>query len=134
MSAVFWVVGGKYTDTQFTEAIGRELRHGPFKDYEDAKKEWARLAWQTIDDATVRYRIEQAEDVTRVARYYVVGGAYKSTRFDEPVGPNGEEWIGPFPDYEKAKAEWARKAWQTVDEANTRYRIEKRYEAAEGGG
>ncbi|MEM7653898.1 MAG: DUF4170 domain-containing protein, partial [Pseudomonadota bacterium] len=95
MSKTFWVVGGKYKDTQFTEVVGEETRHGPFKTYEDAKTEWARLAWQTIDDATMRFRIEEAEDTTRVAAFYVVGGAYKSTRFDEPVSPDGEEWIGP---------------------------------------
>ena len=37
----------------------------------------------------------------------------------------GEEWHGPFDDYNAAKTEWSRRSWSTVDDAMCRYRIEK---------
>ena len=56
--ALFWVVGGEYTDTYFQEAVGsNEEWFGPFNDYEAAKQEWARHAWQTVGHCTTRYRI-----------------------------------------------------------------------------
>lgn len=57
-------------------------------------------------------------------QYWVVGGEYLDTRFHSSVHGH-EKWIGPFDDYEKAKKEWARHAWNTVDDAHTRYRIER---------
>ncbi|MGH6886175.1 MAG: DUF4170 domain-containing protein [Kiloniellales bacterium] len=60
-----------------------------------------------------------------MSSYWVVGGDYRDTRFDTPTSGR-EEWIGPFVDYETAKKEWARRAWATVDNATTRYRIEER--------
>jgi len=59
-----------------------------------------------------------------MAQYWVVGGEYTDTKFKEFTGPE-EQWIGPFGDYEVAKQEWAKRAWHTVDECNTRYRIER---------
>lgn len=56
-------------------------------------------------------------------QYWVVGGEYKDTGFQIPTGGD-EQWFGPFESYEKAKAEWAKRAWATVDDAHTRYRIE----------
>ena len=58
----FWVVGGEYTDSCFHEALdGAEEWIGPFPDYEAAKKEWAKHAWQTVDHCSVRYRIERID-------------------------------------------------------------------------
>jgi len=55
----FWVVGTEYEDTHFQETVnGHEEWIGPFGDYESARKEWAKHTWQTVDQATVRYRIE----------------------------------------------------------------------------
>ncbi len=56
--------------------------------------------------------------------YWVVGGEYADTRWRSLVPGKEEEWIGPFEDYEEAKAEWQRRAWTTVDSAHVRYRIE----------
>jgi len=56
-------------------------------------------------------------------QYYVVGGEYKDTHFVEAVGGD-EQWFGPFADYDSAMKEWAKHAWQTVDDCTTRYRIE----------
>jgi hypothetical protein len=56
----YWVVGGVYKDTRFTEpAGGAEAWYGPFDSYEAAKVEWGRRAWATVDDALARYRIEK---------------------------------------------------------------------------
>ena len=56
-------------------------------------------------------------------QFWVVGGEYTDSRFRDLVG-GSEEWIGPFADYESAKAEWAKHAWHTVDSCAVRYRIE----------
>lgn len=119
----FWVIGGQYTDTRFAEIAGGggEARLGPFQTYEEAKAEWARRAWATVDDAHARWRIEEegAE-----AAYWVVGAIYADTRFIDPAPGSREERYGPFRTYEEAKAEWSRRAWATVDDAHARYRIE----------
>jgi len=58
--AKFWVVGGIYKDTHFTEpAEGGEQWYGPHDTYEAAKAEWGRRAWATVDDALARFRIEK---------------------------------------------------------------------------
>jgi len=59
-----------------------------------------------------------------MAQFWVVGGEYTDTHFHEAVG-GSEEWIGPFDDYQAAKAEWAKHAWSSVEDCNTRYRIER---------
>ena len=59
-----------------------------------------------------------------MAQFWVVGGEYQNTGFQCGVG-HDEKWVGPFNDYEGARQEWAKRAWQTVDECNTRYRIER---------
>jgi hypothetical protein len=52
-------VGGVYLDTSFTQpAEGGERWFGPFETYEEAKAEWRRRAWTSVDDALQRYRIE----------------------------------------------------------------------------
>ena len=59
-----------------------------------------------------------------MTHYWVVGGEYADTRFQTMVPGKKEEWIGPFDDYEEAKAEWSRRAWHTVDSCHVRYIIE----------
>ena len=124
--ARYWVVGGQYTNTDFDEIAGGgpEQRIGPFKDYETAKAEWQRLAWSTVDDANSRYRIEE-EPAQGPQHYWVVGGVYKDTHFTDPAEGTTEQWFGPFESYEAARAEWQRHAWATVDDALSRYRIER---------
>jgi hypothetical protein len=127
MAATFWVIGGVYADTKFERLAGggAEERIGPFATHADAKAEWQRRAWSTVDDAHARYRIEEEDEAQAPARFWVVGGVYTDTRFVEAVG-GAEQWHGPFASYEDAKAEWGRRAWATVDDAHARYRIEKR--------
>ena len=56
----WWVVGGAYTDTDFkTIARGVEERIGPFMSYEEARKVWWEKSSSNVDDAYVRYRIDQ---------------------------------------------------------------------------
>ena len=58
----FWVVGGEYTDTTFHDVVhGDEAWFGPFETYDAARAEWAKHAWQNVDDAHVRYRIERMD-------------------------------------------------------------------------
>jgi hypothetical protein len=123
----FWVIGGEYTDTSFAEIAGggAETRLGPFAIYEEAKLEWARRAWASVDDAHVRWRIEE-EGAEEAGAYWVVGGEYADTAFSLPAPGTSEQRFGPFATYEEAKAEWARRAWATVDDAHTRFRIERR--------
>jgi hypothetical protein len=119
----FWVVGGIYADTNFDRiAEGREERFGPFPDYAAAKAAWQKRAWETVDHANARFRIEEEGEEPC---YWVVGGPYCDTSFVEPAHGGGEEWYGPFEDYGSAKIEWSRQAWSSVDDAMCRYRIEK---------
>jgi hypothetical protein len=124
--ARYWVIGGEYTDTSFERIAGggAEERHGPYANRQDALATWQRLAWQTVDNAHARYRIEQEAEPATTRRYWVVGGRYTDTSFATPVG-GAETWHGPFERYEAAKTEWARLAWQTVDDALARWRIEQ---------
>ena len=123
----FWVIGGEYADTSFAVIAGGrpETRLGPFASYEEAKAEWAARAWASVDDAHVRWRIEE-EGAEDRSDYWVVGGEYSDTSFTRPAPGTEEQRHGPFRSYEEAKAEWARRAWATVDDAHTRFRIERR--------
>ncbi|MDZ4736594.1 MAG: DUF4170 domain-containing protein [Rhodospirillaceae bacterium] len=124
--ARYWVIGGEYTDTGFTDIVGgkAEERHGPYDDLEAARVRWQQLAWATVDNAHARYRIEQEREAEAPARYWVVGGRYTDTRFSTPA--EGEEiWHGPFESHDDAKAAWGRLAWQSVDDALSRWRIER---------
>jgi len=53
----FWVVGGEYTDTEFTALHGPAEALGPFSDYAHAYQEWERLSMETKPSAHVRYTI-----------------------------------------------------------------------------
>ena len=120
----YWVIGGIYTDTNFNQIAegGKEERIGPFADYDAAKCAWQKRAWETVDHANARFRIE--EEGAEMC-FWVVGGPYCDTSFSEPAAGGGEEWHGPFDTYETAKVEWSRQSWSNVDDAMCRYRIEK---------
>ena len=57
--AEYWVVGGEYADSRFASLLaGRDPeRYGPFRSYEDARKEWQARTMATIDNALVRYQV-----------------------------------------------------------------------------
>ena len=57
--AQYFVVGGEYKDTHFRETVGGDEEwFGPFSTYDQAREEWSKHAWQTVDHCSVRYRIE----------------------------------------------------------------------------
>jgi hypothetical protein len=56
-------------------------------------------------------------------RYWVVGGEYSDAGFREIAPGKAEERLGPFETYEEAHKAWAARAWATVDDALTRFRI-----------
>jgi hypothetical protein len=58
-----------------------------------------------------------------MAKYWVLGGTYRDTSFAEIAPGRSEERHGPFASYEEAHKKWAERAWATVDDANSRFRI-----------
>ncbi len=122
MAHKYLVVGGEYTDTTFSKIAddGPEQRLGPFDAYDEAKAVWRAKAMESIDDAHVRYRIEEEDS----SAFWVVGGTYTGTDFKTIAGGGEEERHGPFADYEAAKADWRARAMETIDDAHVRYRIE----------
>ena len=121
----FWVIGGEYTDTHFTEILGggAEERIGPFAAMEAAQAEWQKRSWPHVDNCNVRYRIVETEDTAAPHRYWVVGGEYTGTDFKEIAGGGEEDWLGPYATMDEAVAEWQRESWLHVDNCNVRYRI-----------
>lgn len=57
---IYWVVGGEYADTSFTQpAAGKDLEsYGPFEKWE-ALGFWRGITSKTVDDALVRYDIRK---------------------------------------------------------------------------
>ena len=55
--------------------------------------------------------------------YWVVGGTYKDTNFEELQKGSELERYGPYNSYNEAKKEWDRLSWLNVDNCNTRYII-----------
>ena len=55
----YWVVGGKYKDTEFKQILkGSKIeKYGPYNSYLEAKKEWDKISWKNVDDCYVRYMI-----------------------------------------------------------------------------
>ena len=58
MNTRFWVVGGKYTDTAFTELVnGSERVMGPYLDRDAALVAWRRVADQTRGECCIRFAV-----------------------------------------------------------------------------
>jgi hypothetical protein len=54
----YWVVGGEYSDCQFSQIEpGTERISGPFNDELKARMEWQRLTFRDHCSATERYSI-----------------------------------------------------------------------------
>tara|TARA_B100000989_G_scaffold291917_1_gene267070 strand:- start:243 stop:425 length:183 start_codon:yes stop_codon:yes gene_type:complete len=55
----YWVVGGKYRDTNFQEIEdGFEIeKYGPFESSEKAREVWDHYSWKNVDDCFIRYTI-----------------------------------------------------------------------------
>jgi hypothetical protein len=123
MSARYWVVGGQYADTNFTTLAegAEETRLGPFDDYDQARAVWRAKAMETVDDAHARYSIEKESH----DEFWVIGGRYTDTNFHELADGGQEERHGPFQSHEAAQREWKARSMAAIDDAYTRYRIEK---------
>lgn len=55
--------------------------------------------------------------------YWVIGGEYKDTSFNEMKDGKELEKRGPFESYDEAKKEWDKISWEKVDFCNVRYII-----------
>jgi hypothetical protein len=55
--------------------------------------------------------------------FWVIGGIDEDTESQE-LASGDEDWVGPFATYDEAKAEWSKRSWGSVDDAQCRYRIE----------
>ena len=55
--------------------------------------------------------------------YYVVGGIFKNTSFEEFEDQSKKEKYGPFKTFEDAKKLWEKISWENVDNCNVRYII-----------
>ncbi len=123
MAEKYWVVGGTYTDTKFTKFVDgeSERRFGPYDSEEEAREMWAGVSMAAVDDCHVRYRIVREGG----ASFWVVGGQYADTQFRKLARGATEERLGPFAKYADAMEVWRGKAWATVDDGFSRYRIEE---------
>ena len=122
MSEQYFVVGGLYKDTSFTDmAEGHKLaRLGPFDNYDEAVAVWRAKAMETIDEAYAKFNIEK----TAHTEFFVIGGEYTDTDFK--TIKNGEEKsYGPFASVEEAREKWKALSMADIDNAYVRYRVEK---------
>lgn len=123
MSDIYWVVGGRYTDTSFSqiEKGQKEVRLGPFQNYDQAKAVWRAKAMETVDEAFSRFSIErEVHD-----EFWVIGGVYTGTDFNDLADGAAEERHGPFESYDEAQSKWRERSMATIDDAYARFRIEK---------
>ncbi|MBP5856497.1 DUF4170 domain-containing protein [Marivibrio halodurans] len=122
MSEQYWVVGGRYTDTSFSELEPgeKETRLGPFATHDQANAVWRAKAMETVDEAYARFHIERE----RHDEFWVVGGEYTDTDF-QAMKPGTEERLGPYSRYEDAEKVWKQKSMAAIDDAYVRYRIDQ---------
>ncbi|MGE5546413.1 MAG: DUF4170 domain-containing protein [Solirubrobacterales bacterium] len=119
MAKKYYVVGGEYADTSFTQiASGHaEERFGPF-DEREAHVCWRALTGKTVDNAMIRYFIRS--DESEPDGWFVIGGEYADTRFEAIAAGKALESYGPF-DRKTAMDKWRELTGRTVDSALTRY-------------
>ena len=56
----FWVVGGEYKDTRFSELMdGTQKMYGPFESYDKARANWQSQAEATRSNCHMRFTIAQ---------------------------------------------------------------------------
>lgn len=121
MSEQYFVVGGLYNDTTFTElAEGEKLaRLGPFDDYDQAVAVWRAKAMETVDEAYAKFSIEK----TSHTEYWVIGGEYTDTDF-KTIKSGEEERHGPFETQDEASNKWKALSMANIDNAYVRFRID----------
>lgn len=121
MAKKYYVVGGEYADTAFTQiAAGhKEERFGPFDEHE-AHVCWRALTGKTVDNAMCRYFIRSEGEETTGEEWYVVGGEYADTAFEVIAAGKQLETHGPFARQEALNT-WRALTGKTVDNAMVRY-------------
>ncbi len=122
MSEQYFVVGGLFNDTTFTNlAEGEKLsKLGPFDNYDEAVAVWRAKAMETVDEAYAKFNIEK----TSHTEYWVIGGEYTNTDF-KTIKSGNEDRHGPYTNKEDARSQWKALSMSDVDNAYVRYRIEK---------
>jgi hypothetical protein len=122
----YYVVGGEYADTSFTNpAPGVELeRHGPLSE-DKATALWRSLTGRSVDNAMVRYFLKPVDESTG-KKYWVVGGEYADSTFTRLAPARELEVFGPFEKWE-ALGFWRGLTSKSVDDALVRYEIRKDY-------
>lgn len=120
MAKTYYVVGGEYADTSFTViAPGHtEERFGPFEEQE-AHICWRALTGKSVDNAMVRYFIRNSQDAAD-DQWYVMGGEYADTTFQEVTEGRSLEIHGPF-SRKEALDKWRELTGKSVDSCLTRY-------------
>jgi hypothetical protein len=120
MAKTYYVVGGEYADTTFTViAPGHaEERFGPFEEQE-AHICWRALTGKSVDNAMVRYFIRNSQDAAD-DQWYVLGGEYADTTFQEVTEGRVLEVHGPF-SRKEALDKWRELTGKSVDSCLTRY-------------
>ena len=63
----YFVVGGRYADTSFTQLLEAAPADGPFAAHDEAVEAWRASSMRHIDEASVRYLIVQAESADAAA-------------------------------------------------------------------
>lgn len=121
MAKKYYVVGGEYADTGFTQiAAGhKEERYGPF-DEQEAHVCWRALTGKTVDNAMCRYFIRSDDADAGAEEWYVVGGEFADTSFDIIAPGKQLESYGPFA-RQDALNKWRELTGKTVDNAMIRY-------------
>ncbi|HSV28482.1 MAG TPA: DUF4170 domain-containing protein [Candidatus Omnitrophota bacterium] len=119
MAKKYFVVGGEYADTSFTQIApgAKEERFGPFDEHE-AHVCWRALTGKTVDNAMVRYSIRSDEAAEQ--EWFVIGGEYADTGFEVIAPGKSLETHGPF-SRKDAMDKWRALTGQTVDNAMVRY-------------
>lgn len=120
MGKTYYVVGGEYADTTFTViAPGHsEERFGPFEEQE-AHICWRALTGKSVDNAMVRYFIRDSQEAAD-DQWYVMGGEYADTTFQDVLEGRELEVAGPF-SRKEALAKWRELTGKSVDSCLARY-------------
>ncbi len=69
-----------------------------------------------------------------MTHFWVVGGEYTDTRFETIAPGKTLERHGPYATYKAAHDVWASRAWGTVDDCHSRFRVIEGDETGPGTG
>ena len=76
----YFVVGGRYLDTTFTNLTEADPAAGPFETYDEAVEVWRAASIKHIDEAFVRYIVVQAADAEDAQSHAVEPDDRSTTR------------------------------------------------------